>query len=123
MKIFTTNQVKTLDRYTITNEPIASVDLMERAAERLLELMVDQFSKGEVFYIFVGPGNNGGDGLAVARMHLELLQSMAVAFAMPFQENRLQLLLFLRLMRKNLRLALLKPKEFIKKSSRLLSPI
>lgn len=68
MKIFTTNQVKTLDRYTITNEPIASVDLMERAAERLLELMVDQFSKGEVFYIFVGPGNNGGDGLAVARM-------------------------------------------------------
>ncbi len=68
MKIFTTSQVKLLDSYTIINEPIASIDLMERASSSLFEALIKQFSASEVFLFFVGPGNNGGDGLALARM-------------------------------------------------------
>jgi len=68
MKIFTTRQIKLLDSYTIANEPITSIDLMERAAGNLYDVIVKQFPEGDVFFFFVGPGNNGGDGLALARM-------------------------------------------------------
>ena len=35
IKIFPTIQIKELDAYTIENEPIASIDLMERASKAL----------------------------------------------------------------------------------------
>ena len=68
MKIFTSAQVRKIDEYTITNEPIASADLMERAASRLFEWYISRFGRSERILIFAGPGNNGGDGLALARM-------------------------------------------------------
>ena len=69
MKIFRTAQIKSIDAATIKYEPIASIDLMERAAQRLTEAISGRFGgKGNLFAIFAGPGNNGGDGLAVARM-------------------------------------------------------
>ena len=69
MKIFRTAQIKSIDAATIKYEPIASIDLMERAAQRLTEAIGGRFGgKGKTFAIFAGPGNNGGDGLAVARM-------------------------------------------------------
>ena len=37
MKIFTSAQIKELDRYTIEHEPIPSIDLMERAAKALTD--------------------------------------------------------------------------------------
>lgn len=69
MKILSAPQIKELDAYTIENEPIASIDLMERAAQIFVDWFVTQFSNDDIpLYVFCGPGNNGGDGLAVARM-------------------------------------------------------
>lgn len=67
MKFFYTAQVKELDAYTIEHEPIASIDLMERAARALTAAILERYA-GCCFAVFAGPGNNGGDGLAVARM-------------------------------------------------------
>lgn len=68
MKIFTTSQIRQLDQYTIEREPIASVDLMERAADALLDAFITFYSKSDKgFCVFAGPGNNGGDALALAR--------------------------------------------------------
>jgi len=68
MKIFPASLIAEIDRYTILNEPISDIDLMERASRSIANYITDQtvFS-GEVF-VFCGTGNNGGDGLAVARM-------------------------------------------------------
>jgi hydroxyethylthiazole kinase-like uncharacterized protein yjeF len=68
MKIFLGNQIKLIDNYTIENEPIKSIDLMERAAYKLLEWLISHFERPKHFVIFIGPGNNGGDGLALARL-------------------------------------------------------
>lgn len=67
MKLFYTAQVKELDAYTIEHEPISSIDLMERAARALTAAILKRYP-GCSFAVFAGPGNNGGDGLAVARM-------------------------------------------------------
>ena len=69
MKIFTAEQIRQLDAYTIQNEPIASIDLMERAALAFAYWFTEQFPDVQrPIHIFCGPGNNGGDGLAIARM-------------------------------------------------------
>ena len=68
MKIFTTAQIRELDKYTIEHEPIASLDLMERAARALTQVVVQEWTVSTPIVIFAGPGNNGGDALAMARM-------------------------------------------------------
>jgi hydroxyethylthiazole kinase-like uncharacterized protein yjeF len=68
MHIFNTSQIHAWDEYTIRHEPVSSIDLMERAAKACFEwLMLNNF-KEKGFSIFCGKGNNGGDGLAIARM-------------------------------------------------------
>lgn len=69
MKIFNTRQIRDLDASTIAQEPIASIDLMERAAMTFVEWFVALFpDSSQRVAIYCGPGNNGGDGLAVARL-------------------------------------------------------
>ena len=72
MKIFNAKQIRELDQVTIKNEPIASIDLMERASERftnwLLKAVLEKNKQLSEIFIFAGMGNNGGDGLAIARM-------------------------------------------------------
>jgi hydroxyethylthiazole kinase-like uncharacterized protein yjeF len=68
MKIFTSSQVRDIDRYTIENEPVPSADLMERAAGEVFEWIMNRYSMSDRFLIFAGPGNNGGDGLVLARL-------------------------------------------------------
>lgn len=68
MKILTSIQLKELDQYTIDNEPIESIDLMERAAEQITAAIIRRWDTSFVVKVFAGPGNNGGDALAVARM-------------------------------------------------------
>lgn len=68
MKILSTAQIREADAYTIAHEPIASIDLMERAASACAQWIADRHSDGAAFYIFCGTGNNGGDGLAIARI-------------------------------------------------------
>lgn len=68
MKILSSPQLKELDKYTIVHEPIASIDLMERAAIALTNAIVRRWDKSFEIVVFAGPGNNGGDALAIARM-------------------------------------------------------
>jgi len=71
MKLFETNQVREIDEYTIRNEPIASADLMERAAMGCVNWIEKNIARGTSVALFVGPGNNGGDGWAIARLLAE----------------------------------------------------
>ena len=68
MKIPTASQIREADSYTIKHEPVRSIDLMERAASRLFEWISGHYSAENTFMIFAGPGNNGGDGWALARL-------------------------------------------------------
>lgn len=71
MKIFTSAQIHELDKYTIENEPIKSIDLMERAAKALTQAITEMWGNQTPVIIFAGPGNNGGDALAVGRMLID----------------------------------------------------
>lgn len=68
MKLFNAELTREADNYTIEHEPIFSIDLMERAASLATEKILQLFPEYKSFVIFVGPGNNGGDGLVVARL-------------------------------------------------------
>jgi len=68
MKIFTCAQIQELDKYTIENEPIASINLMERAAKALTHTITELYDATTPVIVMAGPGNNGGDALAVARL-------------------------------------------------------
>ena len=72
MKILTALQTKEADAYTIKHEPINSIDLMERASDQCVGWITQEYDKATSFSIFCGIGNNGGDGLAIARkLHLK----------------------------------------------------
>lgn len=68
LKILSSNQIRHADQFTIKKEPITSIDLMERASSAFTDWFLDKFPHGVEVYIFCGIGNNGGDGLAIARM-------------------------------------------------------
>jgi len=68
MKILKADQIRSWDQYTIEHEPVVSIDLMERAATKCFEWLDDNGWFVHSFAIFCGKGNNGGDGLAIARM-------------------------------------------------------
>ncbi len=71
MKILNVDQIRALDQSTIQHEPIAPINLMERAALAFVDWFVDWFSDATPTKVFCGLGNNGGDGLAIARLLLE----------------------------------------------------
>ena len=68
MKLFFSDQIAEIDRYTIEHEPILSVNLMERAVKQVFDWFKKHIDTTSIVHVFVGPGNNGGDGLALARM-------------------------------------------------------
>lgn len=68
MKIFTAAQLRMLDAYTIEQQSITSLDLMERAAKAFTDALMARWGAETSVKIFAGPGNNGGDALAVARL-------------------------------------------------------
>lgn len=67
MKILSIDKVREADRYTIENEPISAENLMERAAGQVFEWLLPRINHDHRIKIFCGTGNNGGDGLVVAR--------------------------------------------------------
>ena len=68
MQILTAARIRAWDEFTIQEIPIASIDLMERAANACFDWLTEQEFKEKSFSIFCGKGNNGGDGLAIARL-------------------------------------------------------
>ncbi|MGH1516279.1 NAD(P)H-hydrate dehydratase [Chryseobacterium sp. JK1] len=68
MKIFTTEQIRNWDHYTISHEPISSIQLMERASTAVANWISEHCKNHKRAAVFCGNGNNGGDGLAISRM-------------------------------------------------------
>lgn len=68
MKIFSAEQIRGWDRFTIANEPVSSIQLMERASEALAGWISENCKNHKKIALFCGNGNNGGDGLAAARI-------------------------------------------------------
>ena len=70
MKILTAAQTRQLDQATIREQHLLSVELMERAAAAFVRWFNSRFTPAEAgdILLLCGPGNNGGDGLAAARL-------------------------------------------------------
>lgn len=66
MKIYDANGIREWDQFTIQNEPISSLDLMERAAKNCTTHLLGTVAFDSIHF-FCGKGNNGGDGLVMAR--------------------------------------------------------
>ncbi len=67
MKILSSPQIRKADQFTIENEPIPSIKLMERAAKGFTDWFVRYYPKKGRVHVFCGTGNNGGDGMAISR--------------------------------------------------------
>ncbi len=97
MKILSVSQIQEADQYTIKNEPIDSIDLMERASKKVAQWILERYSKKYKVCILVGSGNNGGDGLAIARLlygygyRVKVLLVMGEDGSDDFTENLLRL--------------------------------
>lgn len=67
--IMTATQLREADRHSIEQTPIASLDLMENAATAFTIAFMELYpDKNTSILVCCGTGNNGGDGLAVARL-------------------------------------------------------
>jgi len=68
MKVLSADKIREWDQYTISHEPVSSIELMERAARACVQWIEKTGYQEQHFNIFCGKGNNGGDGLAIARL-------------------------------------------------------
>jgi len=68
MKIFSAAQIQELDSHTLREASITSLELMERAATAVAKAIARRWQPNTDIVVFAGPGNNGGDALAAARL-------------------------------------------------------
>ncbi|MDR3250504.1 MAG: NAD(P)H-hydrate dehydratase [Tannerella sp.] len=86
-KIFETSKIKELDKYTIENEPIASIDLVEQAATVFVNEFCRRFpSLRNRIIVFAGQGNNGADALAIARLLMERRYNVSTYLINPLNK-------------------------------------
>lgn len=71
MKIFKSTDLHAIDNATCESQNIDSLELMERAANAACYEIVSRFLPGQRIVVVAGPGNNGGDALALARLLIE----------------------------------------------------
>lgn len=69
LPVLTAEQARSVDQLTIQREPVRSIDLMERAATAFTRAFLEVLgSSPRPVLVLCGPGSNGGDGLAIARL-------------------------------------------------------
>ena len=69
MKIYSSQQMQEADKATIQRQNISSLELMERAATKVFDLIHHKLQGAPIpIHIFCGIGNNGGDGLVISRL-------------------------------------------------------
>ena len=83
VKIFDVAQIKKIDRCTVVNQGVTSVDLMERASLAVSEKLIRILDINQPVLVFAGMGNNGGDALAVARILLSKHYKLDVYIVAP----------------------------------------
>lgn len=66
MKIFTTEDIRAIDRYTIEEDGVSSRELIKRVADGIASQIMSRWRPSRPLTIFAGPGNNGADALATA---------------------------------------------------------
>lgn len=71
MKIFTTENIRKIDRYTIDDEGVSSQELIHRVAEGVVGEIISRWSPSKPTMVFAGAGNNGADALIVAKLLIE----------------------------------------------------
>jgi len=71
IKILTVDQIRAWDNFTIEEKSISSIDLMESAAQAFVDEILKKLKIGTQLDVVCGPGNNGGDGFAIARILTE----------------------------------------------------
>lgn len=87
MKIFKTEQTKLADNFTIENEPITSENLMERAATNATKKITEIYKNQKKYTIFAGIGNNGGDGLVIARLLSQKKNTEITVFIIEYSKK------------------------------------
>lgn len=80
-------EMKEFDKNTIEHFGIPSMVLMERAALSVFQLIKERFPKTESVLVICGPGNNGGDGFAIAR--LLFLEGYPVHIYLPMKMDHM----------------------------------
>ncbi|WP_253248927.1 NAD(P)H-hydrate dehydratase [Pedobacter sp. AJM] len=87
--LLTSAQMRKADEFTIANTPIASIDLMEKAARAFVHSFLrDEFDTHKSIAIFCGKGNNGGDGLAIAHLLLSNGYNNIKVYLVNFSEKQ-----------------------------------
>ena len=67
--LLTPAQMRAMEKRYMDEEGVASIGLMERAAQALTDVLIQRFGTGKAIFFACGPGGNGGDGLAAARLY------------------------------------------------------
>ncbi|WP_134088328.1 NAD(P)H-hydrate dehydratase [Olivibacter sp. XZL3] len=86
--LLTAEQIRQADAYTIAHEPISSIDLMERAAKAFVNKFVDLYPEPASVLVCCGTGNNGGDGLAIARLLYERGYTDIAVWIVAYSQNK-----------------------------------
>ncbi len=81
MKIPSVAQVRKLDQDTISKHYNSSLELMEKAAQTFVDWFIQLYPEKDLpIYLFCGTGNNGGDGLAIARLLNERFYTVEIYY-------------------------------------------
>ena len=88
MKVLKSYEMAEIDRLTIEKTGINSLVLMENAGRTSAEIILEKFQNKEKFLVVAGSGNNGGDGLVVAR-YLNLYKKDITVFILIRDEEKL----------------------------------
>lgn len=68
LPLYQTNEVRELDKLAIKHQGITSYQLMCRAAQAALNVLLEHWPNAKHIEVCCGLGNNGGDGFVLARL-------------------------------------------------------
>ncbi len=90
LRVVTTDQMRYCDELTITKAKVPGLLLMEHAATGVVESIRQEHSPLNTKHVvvFCGKGNNGGDGLAIARLLAQLCRKISVILLQPPEEYK-----------------------------------
>jgi len=82
--IVTAKEMKSFDEATINKHKVPAMVLMERAAMAVVDIATANYPEANRIYVLAGPGNNGGDGVAIARLlHIKGYDVKAIVIGNP----------------------------------------